>query len=133
YLRVNHAFSFRCLAMVAALITTNATAATTGRIYGSILDPTGAAIAGATIKAVNQATGAGASASSDALGNYLFAGLPVGTWTITAASPGFKTAIEQSVLLLVDQQVRVDMKMELGETAETVRVEGTAAQVDTSS
>lgn len=110
-----------------------ANAASTGRIYGSILDPSGAAVAGASITAIHQATGTRHTAVSDGTGNYLFAGLPVGSYTITAASAGFKTAKQPSIVLLVDQQVRVDVNMQLGETAETVTVEATPVQVDTRS
>jgi len=130
---LRRALPFWPLLLVAVLPVQNTIAAITGRIYGSILDPGGGAIAGASVRASNQATGAEATTISDALGNYVFAELPVGTWTITTSSPGFKTAVRESVVLLVDQQVRLDVKMELGETAETVKVEAVAAQVDTRS
>src|SRR5215831_15357573 len=82
-----------------ALFAGVASAAPRGRIYGSVLDPSGAAVAGATIRAVNQGTGSESTTVSDGVGNYVFPGLPVGNYTIAAASSGFKTARQESVEL----------------------------------
>ena len=54
--------------------------------------------------------------------------LPVGTYTISANSLGFKTFRQSGVVLLVDQQVRIDIKMNVGEVSETVSVDAAPIQ-----
>src|SRR4030095_3867533 len=112
------------------LVTTGA-AAPTGRLSGHWTDPSGAVIGSATVVALEEKTGQQQSTTSDAVGGYLFVNLPVGTYTISANSPGFKTFRQSGVVLLVDQQVRVDIRMNVGEVSETVSVEAAPSQVDT--
>ena len=62
-----------------------------GTITGTITDPTGLAIAGATIQAKNAETGAAYTAASTASGNYSILNLPVGTYALSVTVSGFKT------------------------------------------
>ncbi|MGH9429444.1 MAG: carboxypeptidase-like regulatory domain-containing protein, partial [Terriglobia bacterium] len=59
-------------------------ASTAGRIYGSLIDPSGAMIGSATVTAMDEKTGREQTTISDPAGSYLFVNLPVGTYTITA-------------------------------------------------
>src|ERR1017187_653332 len=65
--------------------------AISGTLTGTVFDPSGAAVNGATVTAVNVATGQTATSTTRALGDYRFNDLPVGTYDITASSPNFKT------------------------------------------
>ena len=110
-----------------------AEAAPTGRIFGTVSDPTRAVVPNATVVARNEATGNEQSAMADESGNFLFSSLPVGVYTITAAHPGFRSYRQQSVTLQVDQALNLEIALQLGEASETVKVEATPPQVDTRS
>src|SRR3989442_1499373 len=62
-------------------------------LYGSVTDPSGAAIPDATITATNVATGVGIKSVTDAAGNYLFPSLPPATYNITVEKASFKTTM----------------------------------------
>lgn len=95
----------------------------TARLLGTVKDPTGGAIPGATVRAINIATSQERSAATDASGDYSIPLLPIGEYTITGEAQGFKTTTIQGVTLQVNQEARVDMTLTLGSTSETVSVE----------
>ena len=61
-----------------------------GTFNGNVVDPTGAAVVGASVKAVNPATGSETSTVTTEAGVYRMPYLPPGTYRITASSPGFR-------------------------------------------
>src|SRR5947209_3258902 len=81
----------------------------TGTILGTITDPTGAVISGATVTAKNVATNETRTFTSDAEGSYRFSALPSGTYTVTATSPSFRTAVVSNLALEVNMQARTDI------------------------
>ncbi len=103
----------------------------TGIILGTITDPSGAVIPGATVEVKNNATNETRTYVTDEMGNYRFTALPSGTYTITATAGGFRTATVAGVVLRVNTQVRADIRMELGTAAETVQVAATTPQLQT--
>lgn len=100
-------------------------------LYGSITDPSGAAVPGATITAANVATGVAIKTEADAAGNYGLQSLPPATYTITVEKAGFKTTVISAVTLLVDQKARVDAQLQVGRVNATVEVSGAAPLVET--
>jgi len=63
----------------------------TGAISGTVVDPSGAVVAGAEIRIVNQDTGAlTRTTKTDADGSFTATLLPVGNFTVNVASPGFQ-------------------------------------------
>ena len=62
-----------------------------GTITGTITDPSGSVVSGATVEATNVETSALYSAATTNTGNYAIPNLPVGTYAVTAKVPGFKT------------------------------------------
>ena len=108
-------------------------AVSTGTIFGSVLDPSGAVIAGASVTIRNEGTAIERTTSSNSSGEYLFDGLPIGVYTLTGSNAGFKAYEQRSIVLNVDQKVRADIKLEIGSKAETVEVTATASLVDTRS
>src|SRR5690348_12206270 len=74
---------------------------TSGTNTGTVTDPTGAAIVGASITATNVGTGAMRQATSDAQGNYTFPDLDPGIYTITVKNSGFKEYKQSNVVLNV--------------------------------
>ncbi|HWP42211.1 MAG TPA: carboxypeptidase regulatory-like domain-containing protein [Blastocatellia bacterium] len=106
-------------------------AQTTGTIYGTVSDISGAAIVGATVTVKNTATNLTRSIITNAEGSYRFPLLPVGRYSITVAASGFKPYVRESLELQVEQNLRADFTLEVGEISEQVVVTTEAPQVDT--
>src|SRR5438128_3177192 len=99
---------------------------TSGTILGTVTDKTGAVVAGASIKATNLETGFTGTTRTDNDGNYRLANMPLGRYQIVAEASGFKSAIGAPVNLIVDQKLRSDFVLEVGNVNETVEVRATA-------
>jgi hypothetical protein len=100
-------------------------------ISGIVQDPTGAAIAGASIKVTNTATGVVVSTESNETGNYLTPFLPPGTYRLEAERSGFKKFIDQEIVLQTLDKARVDISLELGALSDSVTVSGQATTLQT--
>src|SRR5579872_6948202 len=103
----------------------------TGTILGTVLDTTGARVAAATVTAINELTQEKHATSSNAMGDYLLIALPVGNYRVEVESQGFKKFVHRGVVLELNQNARVDAKLELGAVTQEVVVQGNAAAVDT--
>jgi hypothetical protein len=115
------------------LVTVPVQAQTTGTIYGTITDPAGAAISGATVTVINLETNLARTATTDAEGAYKFTLLPVGQYNLSVESRGFKSYRERAVTLQVQANLRVDFKMEVGAITDQVVVTGEVPLVDQAS
>ncbi|HEY7183427.1 MAG TPA: carboxypeptidase-like regulatory domain-containing protein, partial [Blastocatellia bacterium] len=107
--------------------------AVSGTILGSATDASGGALAGVNITITNTQTGISRVVTSDSSGEYVAPSLPPGLYTISAEMAGFKKLALSNVQLNVDQKARGDLKMEVGATAESVTIEGSAPLVQTES
>jgi hypothetical protein len=106
--------------------------AQTSSITGTVSDPTGAVIPGATITIVNLATGAERSATADDQGRYTMQQLTPGAYKLTAKATGFGDVVLEKVELLVNQPATLDLKFDkVGSTSTTVEVAAAAVQVNT--
>ena len=97
----------------------------TARLLGTITDPTGAVIPAANVVARSLATGLERKAVANESGNYTIPLLPIGQYTVTAESAGFRTSTISGVVLQVGQEARLDIKLELGTAAESIQVQAT--------
>ncbi len=112
-----------CLVLALALVPRVASAQTiVGRISGTISDASGAVVPGATVTVTNTATNLVRTATTDADGFYTVTNLPVGTYSVTAESQGFKRAEQRGVALTADARLTVDLGLEPGQVTETVQV-----------
>ncbi|HEY6943512.1 MAG TPA: carboxypeptidase-like regulatory domain-containing protein [Candidatus Acidoferrum sp.] len=102
-------------------------------IRGTVTDPTGAVVPGVTLTAINRATGVSYSTTSQADGAYAFLQLQIGDYDVTAQKQGFTKFLLSKLHLDVNQVYALDVKMEVGQLSETVTVEASAVQVNTSS
>ena len=93
-----------------------------GTFNGTVSDPSGAVIAGATVKAANVATGVEVNNSTTESGVYRMPYLVPGTYRITVTAPGFKTAVRENVVLAVAQTLTVDFTLEVGATSDQITV-----------
>ncbi len=98
---------------------------------GTILDPSGAAIAGAQVTITNEATGAARATATQSDGKYLFAQLAPGKYKMEVVAQGFKTAVRQHLELLVGITSIVDVRLEVGTITQVVNVESTVAAINT--
>jgi carboxypeptidase family protein len=100
----------------------------TGRISGTVTDNTGAAIPGAPVKAVNDATKQSRDAVTDPQGFYVITNLPVGNYTVTIEHSGFKKISKSGYTLVADGRLTVDFALEAGAVSETVEIVATTGE-----
>ena len=107
----------------------------TARLLGTVVDPTSAAIAGATVTVTNIDTSQFRSAQTSALGEYSIPLLAIGEYTMLIAAPGFSNRNLRGIVLKVDQEARFDVTMSLGSLSDTISVEASSPLLvtDTSS
>ncbi len=107
----------------------------TATIAGTLHDPTGAAVPSATIRIVDNATNATTTLRSDNNGGYISPPLHVGNYSVIAEAHGFKTVRRDNVTLQVQDRLRIDFDMQVGQVNESVVVSSEAPpiQTDTSS
>ena len=106
-------------------------AQTTGTIVGKVTDATVAAIPGATVTVTSQDTGLRRTLVSNDEGLYEATLLPIGRYSVEAEQPGFKTRQVSDILLQVNQTVRVDLGLEVGQITQVIEVQADAAVVKT--
>jgi hypothetical protein len=102
----------------------------TGAIGGRILDPQGAAVAGAAITAKNPRTGLVRSATSDEAGNYRLAALPVGAYELSIQKEGFDGISREGVDVSVAQTHLLDINLQIAAVQQQVNVTGSAPLID---
>src|SRR5437879_2551577 len=87
----------------------------TGSINGAVLDPAGAAVPGAKVRAVNTSTNLEVSTTTDGDGRYNFPSLPPGgPYSVTVAAAGFNTEEHTGITLEVNQAARIDFTLKIG-------------------
>jgi hypothetical protein len=102
-------------------------AQTAGAVSGHVADPTGAVIPDANVTLTNVGTGAVRSTVTTGSGDYLFPDVPPGIYNIEATHQGFKAAESKNVQLQVQQSLRQDFAMAVGQVTQTVTVAATGA------
>ncbi len=105
----------------------------TGSILGVVRDTTNAAIVGAEIIATNAQTNLSRKTTSGADGSYRLLALPAGTYNVTASSTGFQQFTASKIDVKVNDQLRVDITLEIGNLQQEVHVAATAVQVESAS
>jgi hypothetical protein len=91
-------------------------------LQGTVRDPQGAAVKGATVTARNLATNVSRSATANDEGVYQIVGLPPGKYEVTAEAQGFSKAQIPSVTLTVGQRGALDIPMTIGDVNATVNI-----------
>jgi hypothetical protein len=103
----------------------------TATIVGTITDPTGAAVPGASVKAASVDRGQIYSATTDNAGLYRISELPVGNYTLTVEKSGFSTVSHEPFVLTLNQVARIDIALKIGKVSETLEVTGAAPVLKT--
>ena len=100
----------------------------TGEIRGTVSDPSGAAISGATVTLTNVDTGEVKTFTTNADGIYDTISTPAGNYTVAFSAPGFKKTVRGPFTLQIDV-ITEDGALEVGAVSDTVTVEGSGAPV----
>ena len=103
----------------------------TGALTGTVTDPSGAVISGATVTLTDNGTGQSRTATTDPSGAYKFSLLPPGSYKVQFSASGFKEANVGSVTVNVTETPVLNEKLEIGAQAEQVTVEATAETIQT--
>lgn len=103
----------------------------TGQIQGTVKDPSGAVIPGATVTATEVDTNRTSTAVTNSSGNYVFPSLPIGHYTIQVQVKGFTTAIQSGIELNVQQVAVIDETIQVGEVSQKVQVTSAAPLLNT--
>src|ERR1019366_6093783 len=102
----------------------------TGTITGSVQDPSGATIVGASVRLTNTGTGATQASTSDSAGNFQFLLLPPGSYSLEAQAQGFKTFRRDGLIVESDRSMAVPAVLTVGQVTETVEVSGSSPLLD---
>jgi hypothetical protein len=105
----------------------------TGRILGTVTDPSGAAIAGATVTITDVQRGTTRTLTTDSGGEYVAPGLLPGTYSVRADAKGFKAFERQNLLLETGKDLPVDIGLQTGSATEVVTVTEEVPLVDATS
>jgi hypothetical protein len=123
-----------CAVLIALCIPSVSYAQDTGYISGTVMDKSGAAVAGADITLTNTAGSLTRTTTSNNDGAYVLAGLPGDIYNLTVSAKGFQKYTAQRITLNVAEKARVDVPLTVGATSEEITVTGeSVAQVETQS
>src|SRR5438874_2521616 len=93
-----------------------------GTIVGRITDQSGAAIAGAEVRATNLATNVTATSKSNEQGNFVLPYLLPGDYTVYTSLAGFKKFVREGLQMRIGDTVELNIQMQVGDAAESVEV-----------
>src|SRR6266542_5790780 len=120
-------------AVVFLLISALPLAAQNAALVGSVKDQQGGAMPNVSVTLTSLETGVSMTTSTDATGNYEFPTVKPGTYRIRVEQKGFQTFVQSGIVLAVEDRLRVDPVMQVGETTSVVTVEALATTVSTES
>jgi Carboxypeptidase regulatory-like domain len=100
----------------------------TSTVRGTVTDPQGNVVAGATVTLTNTGKNTTRTTTTTDVGAYSFEFVPPGDYRVEVAATGFKKAVVTGVHALVSQSTPADVKLEVGNVSETVTVNSSAAE-----
>jgi outer membrane receptor protein involved in Fe transport len=103
---------------------------TTATLYGTVLDSSGAIVAGASVTLTNEGTGASTAKTSGPDGSFAFDFVRVGSYRLSIEAPGFKSLVTNAIDLQAGTNLRRTFSLEVGAVNETVSVQAAAALVN---
>src|SRR5437660_3331974 len=121
------------LAVLASLGQMFAQGGATGAITGTVLDPSGAVVAGAEVRIVNQDTGVlTRTTKTDGNGSFTATLLPVGTYILSVTSPGFQEGKFTDIAVRITETTRMEAKLRPVAVQEKIEVQAQVQTVETS-
>ena len=127
-------WSWVCV-LVCAILFSSAAAwgQTNGEIRGTVNDPSGAIVPGATVTATLAGTESARTVTSDSDGAFTIPELAVGSYDVTTDAQGFKKFVTKNVVVSIGHVNFITITLQVGGSADTVTVEANAVQVETTS
>lgn len=127
--------SMLCVTLLVLLCGANAAWAqdVTATITGTVTDPSGAPLAGATVTAHDTERGTNWTSVTNDSGIYNIVGVPVGNYTLKVENKGFQISAVPAFTLVLNQIARIDVQMKVGSVSETVEVSGETPLLQTQS
>ncbi|MBV9889052.1 MAG: carboxypeptidase regulatory-like domain-containing protein, partial [Acidobacteria bacterium] len=122
-----------CLVLLLLPAVSFGQAISTGTIQGVLTDPSGAAVAGATVALTDTATGTTRSVETNESGRYIFANIPPSKYDVGVTKQGFRAVKVPQQELTVGAVLTLDLKLEIGSSTETIEVFAAGATMDTAS
>ena len=105
----------------------------TAAITGTVNDPSGSVVPNAKVIATNTGTNVSFETSTNESGLYTFPFVPTGNYNVAVSNAGFKKSVVGPFKLEVNQTARVDIKLEIGETTQTLEITDVAPILQTES
>ncbi|MFZ0640755.1 MAG: carboxypeptidase-like regulatory domain-containing protein [Candidatus Acidiferrales bacterium] len=101
-------------------------------VVGTVIDPSGAAVPGATVKLTNVATTVSLTATANGSGEYTFPTVTPGTYTVVVSKEGFKNGTVQNLVVDIAKSYTVNVTLQVGQVSQSVTVEaGANVQLET--
>jgi hypothetical protein len=100
-------------------------------ILGTVTDPTGAAVAGATVNVSQIGTGVKRTSQTAADGKYDVRYLIPGEYSVEVQATGFRAAVAKSLTLQINQQARLDIALQVGDVQQSIEVSATSQLLQT--
>ena len=124
--------SLLCCVLCAGWLSAQMT--TTGTIEGTVIDPSGKSVPGATVTLTSEATKDARTTSSGESGSFSFQAVLPGSYSVKAAHTGFKTFEHAGVFVSANERVALgNLQLQVGSVSETVMVTAEAVHVETDS
>src|SRR6202011_2575472 len=99
------------------LVATTTWAQTSSRFSGTVKDSSGGTVSGAAVTLTNQATNVSRTTTSDSEGGYLFPAVEAGVYRLAVERTGFKKVIQNDITLEINQNGRLDVTLEVGQSS----------------
>ncbi|HXK05897.1 MAG TPA: TonB-dependent receptor [Verrucomicrobiae bacterium] len=113
-----------CLLLASAMPLRLPAQAVYGNVVGVVTDNSGAAVVGALVTIRDIDRDVEFTTTTNEAGAYSQRHLIAGRYQVRASAPGFRTFVDTNVIVSVDAEVRIDIKLQVGEVKETVQVTG---------
>ncbi|MDI1243645.1 MAG: carboxypeptidase regulatory-like domain-containing protein [bacterium] len=131
---MNKLMRYASVIAVLAMACTNIFAqsqSTTGTLQGTVIDPNGAVLSGASVTVRNVNTGFERTVTSNSDGFFTAPLLPLGTYRVSTSANGFSNSVLENVEVTIGNTLSLNIGMKLGGASETVDVTGEADAIDT--
>jgi len=119
-----------CLLSLVLVVRANGQS-TNGNIQGTVVDPQGAVVAGATVTGRNMDTGLTVPATTSSAGVFALSNLPPGRYAVTVEAPSMKKYTQEGITVATNSTVGLDIKLDVGSTSQSVTVTADAGQLET--
>ena len=135
--RVARTFQFlACMLSMLSVVTilssfSHSQTATSGAVVGTVTDPSGAVVAGATITLTDKATGVARTASTNSSGRYIFVDVNPGVYSVIINKAGFATEKTDNHEVKVGTNLTLDISMQVGGANVVVEVSATGTEMET--